>query len=130
MRLRSGGVPEPATMMRSQPGTSTRRRTIWTRLAHRGHNLWPHQPHGVDLLLGGLLAARLRLSAPRGLLVPAPLFAVRVVDLIVIWCFVDNFRRRDHHGLAKALWFLFIVFIPIIGVLCYLIPRPATVEIE
>ena len=30
---------------------------------------------------------------------------------IVIWCFVDNFRRRDHHGLAKALWFLFIVFV-------------------
>ena len=22
----------------------------------------------------------------------------------VIWCFVDNFRRRDHHGLAKAGW--------------------------
>ena len=22
--------------------------------------------------------------------------------LFIIWCFVDNFRRRDHHGLAKA----------------------------
>ena len=43
---------------------------------------------------------------------------------IVIWCFVDNFRRRDHHGLAKALWFLFIVFVPIIGVLAYIITRP------
>ena len=31
---------------------------------------------------------------------------------IVIWCFIDDFRRRDHGGLAKALWFLFIVFIP------------------
>ena len=43
---------------------------------------------------------------------------------IVIWCFVDNFRRRDHHGLAKALWFLFIVFVPIIGVVAYIITRP------
>ena len=42
----------------------------------------------------------------------------------VIWCFVDNFRRRDHHGLAKALWFLFIVFVPIIGVVAYIITRP------
>ena len=44
---------------------------------------------------------------------------------IVIWVFVDNFRRTDHHGGAKALWFLFIVFVPVIGVVAYLISRPA-----
>jgi Phospholipase_D-nuclease N-terminal len=44
---------------------------------------------------------------------------------IVIWVFIDNFRRTDHHGVAKALWFLFIVFVPIVGVLVYLIVRPA-----
>jgi quinol-cytochrome oxidoreductase complex cytochrome b subunit len=44
---------------------------------------------------------------------------------IVIWVFIDNFRRTDHHGVAKALWFLFIVFVPIIGVLAYLIARPS-----
>ena len=27
--------------------------------------------------------------------------------------------------MAKALWFLFIVFVPIIGVLSYIITRPA-----
>jgi Phospholipase_D-nuclease N-terminal len=48
---------------------------------------------------------------------------------IVIWCFVDNFRRQDHSGVAKALWFLFIVFVPIFGVLMYLITRPPTVEL-
>jgi hypothetical protein len=47
---------------------------------------------------------------------------------IVIWCFIDNFRRRDHHGIAKALWFLFIVFVPIIGVFSYLVTRPPTVD--
>ena len=44
---------------------------------------------------------------------------------IVIWAFVDNFRRTDHHGGAKAMWFLFIVFVPIIGVFSYIITRPA-----
>jgi Phospholipase_D-nuclease N-terminal len=44
---------------------------------------------------------------------------------IVISVFIDNFRRTDHHGVAKALWFLFIVFVPIIGVVAYLIARPA-----
>jgi Phospholipase_D-nuclease N-terminal len=44
---------------------------------------------------------------------------------IVIWVFIDNFRRTDHSGWAKALWFLFIVFVPVIGVLAYIIARPA-----
>jgi hypothetical protein len=43
---------------------------------------------------------------------------------IVIWVFIDNFRRIDHGGWAKALWFLFIVFVPVIGVFCYLLARP------
>lgn len=43
---------------------------------------------------------------------------------IVIWTFIDNFRRPDHGGWAKALWFLFIVFVPVIGVFCYLVTRP------
>ena len=48
---------------------------------------------------------------------------------VVIWCFVDNFRRHDHHGLAKAMWFLLIVFLPVIGVFMYLVTRPATVDV-
>ena len=43
---------------------------------------------------------------------------------IVIWTFIDNFKRKDHSGWAKALWFLFIVFVPVIGVLAYLVTRP------
>jgi len=44
---------------------------------------------------------------------------------IVIWAFVDDFRRTDHGGWAKALWFLFIVFMPFLGVFVYLLARPA-----
>jgi Phospholipase_D-nuclease N-terminal len=44
---------------------------------------------------------------------------------IVIWVFIDDFRRTDHGGLAKGLWFLFVLFVPIIGVLSYIIVRPA-----
>ncbi len=47
---------------------------------------------------------------------------------VVIWVFIDNFRRHDHHGFAKALWLLFIIFIPVIGVCAYLIARPADPE--
>ena len=43
---------------------------------------------------------------------------------IVIWVFIDNFRRKDHSGWAKGLWFLFIVFVPVIGVLAYIVTRP------
>ena len=42
---------------------------------------------------------------------------------ILIWVFIDIFRSRDLSGWAKALWFLFVLFIPVIGVLVYLIVR-------
>ena len=42
---------------------------------------------------------------------------------ILIWIFIDIFRSRDLSGGAKALWFLFMLFIPIVGVLVYLIVR-------
>ncbi|MDX6390236.1 MAG: hypothetical protein QOJ73_1299 [Streptosporangiaceae bacterium] len=42
---------------------------------------------------------------------------------ILVWVFIDIFRSRDLSGLAKALWFVFVLFIPLIGVLAYLIVR-------
>jgi Mg2+/Co2+ transporter CorB len=42
---------------------------------------------------------------------------------VLVWVFIDIFRSRDLSGLAKALWFVFVLFIPIIGVLAYLIAR-------
>jgi hypothetical protein len=47
----------------------------------------------------------------------------------VLWAFVDNFRRRDHSGWAKAGWFILILLLPILGVLLYLIARPADVDV-
>jgi predicted PurR-regulated permease PerM len=41
-----------------------------------------------------------------------------------IWVFIDNFRRHDHSGVAKALWFIAIIFVPVIGVFAYIISRP------
>jgi ABC-type multidrug transport system fused ATPase/permease subunit len=49
--------------------------------------------------------------------------------LLVIWIwilitvFIDIFRSHDLSGWAKALWFLFVLIIPLIGVLVYLIAR-------
>jgi hypothetical protein len=47
----------------------------------------------------------------------------------VIWVFIDNFRRHDHSGLAKALWTIAIIFVPVLGVFAYLIARPRDLEV-
>jgi len=47
---------------------------------------------------------------------------------LVIMVMVDNFRRVDHSGLAKAGWTLLIIFLPLIGVLIYMIARPAAAD--
>ena len=42
---------------------------------------------------------------------------------ILITVFIDIFRSQDLSGWGKALWFVFVLFIPLIGVLVYLIAR-------
>jgi hypothetical protein len=52
--------------------------------------------------------------------------------VIWIWLLIlvlsDNFRRRDHSGWAKAGWTLFVIFLPLLGVLVYMIARPPVDE--
>ncbi len=52
-----------------------------------------------------------------------------VIIFTVIYAFIDNFRRRDHSGWAKAGWALVIVIFPFLGTLIYLIARPAEVDV-
>lgn len=40
---------------------------------------------------------------------------------VAIMCFADIFRRRDIGGVAKAMWIIFIIVLPYLGVLVYLI---------
>ena len=42
---------------------------------------------------------------------------------IAITCFIDIFRRHDIGGWHKALWVVFIILIPFLGVLVYLIAQ-------
>ena len=42
---------------------------------------------------------------------------------IAITCFIDIFRRHDIGGGHKALWVVFIIVIPFLGVLVYLIAQ-------
>src|ERR1700745_4423711 len=58
--------------------------------------------------------------------------AFRTIFIIFLWViwfwilitiFIDLFRSRDLSGWAKALWFIFILLLPLIGVLVYLIAR-------
>jgi ABC-type multidrug transport system fused ATPase/permease subunit len=42
---------------------------------------------------------------------------------LLIMVFMDIFRSHDMGGLAKALWVIFIIIIPFLGVFVYLIAR-------
>jgi hypothetical protein len=42
---------------------------------------------------------------------------------LLIMVFIDIFRSHDMSGWAKALWVLFVVILPFLGVLVYLIAR-------
>ena len=42
---------------------------------------------------------------------------------IAIVCFIDIFRRHDIGGWHKALWVVFIIVAPFLGVLVYLIAQ-------
>jgi NADH:ubiquinone oxidoreductase subunit 6 (subunit J) len=48
---------------------------------------------------------------------------------LVIMILIDNFRRSDQSGWAKAGWLLFVIFVPLIGVLTYIIVRPNDVKV-
>jgi NADH:ubiquinone oxidoreductase subunit 6 (subunit J) len=48
-----------------------------------------------------------------------------VVVFVIIWALIDNFRRHDHGGWAKAGWLILIIILPIIGTVIYLIARPS-----
>ena len=62
------------------------------------------------------------------------LWTMSIFFLWVAWIWVlimalsDNFSRRDHSGWAKALWTIFIIFLPLLGVLLYMITRPPPEE--
>jgi len=43
--------------------------------------------------------------------------------MCLFWVFGDLFRSHDLGGLAKTLWVLFIIFLPFLGLLVYLIAR-------
>jgi uncharacterized membrane protein len=51
-------------------------------------------------------------------------FAWIMVVTWVVLLLVDNFRRTDHGGGAKAGWALLIIFFPILGAVIYTIARP------
>jgi len=47
---------------------------------------------------------------------------------LVITIIIDVFRSHDLSGWAKALWVLFIIMVPLIAVLIYLIARGHTMQ--
>ena len=52
------------------------------------------------------------------------LFMFVMVGFVVIYTFIDNFRRSDHSGVAKAGWAVLIILLPLLGALIYILLRP------
>ena len=50
-------------------------------------------------------------------------FAMCVWVFLVAWTIILIFRRRDLSGWAKAAWLLFVIFVPLLGVVAYLVAR-------
>ena len=48
-------------------------------------------------------------------------FAFVIWIWLLITCFADIFRRHDTSGWVKALWIIFIIVFPYLGVLVYII---------
>jgi hypothetical protein len=50
----------------------------------------------------------------------------------MLWAFalVDLFSRRGMSAISRVLWLLFIIFLPILGPLIYLLVRPADERVE
>ena len=42
---------------------------------------------------------------------------------LVFWCAIDIFKSHDLSGWAKAGWLVFVILVPLVGVLVYLIVR-------
>ena len=51
-------------------------------------------------------------------------FAWLIWISLLVMVLADNFRRHDQSGWAKAGWTLFVIFLPLLGVLIYMIARP------
>lgn len=47
----------------------------------------------------------------------------------LVFILVDNFKRSDHSGWAKAGWTVLLIFVPLIGALIYMIARPSVTEV-
>jgi predicted MFS family arabinose efflux permease len=52
------------------------------------------------------------------------LFMFVIIGFVVVYTFIDNFRRPDHGGAAKAGWALVIIVLPLLGALLYILSRP------
>jgi len=52
------------------------------------------------------------------------------IAAFVLIVLIDNFRREDHSGWAKAGWTLAVIAFPLLGAIVYQIVRPASIFAE
>jgi hypothetical protein len=62
------------------------------------------------------------------LLILASLWLIVAAFIVIV--LVDNFRRTDHSGWAKAGWTLLVIMVPLLGAIVYQIVRPSSLMAE
>jgi hypothetical protein len=113
------GDPNPAFLRDAY------RRAQYHQDARVHHQAAPRRPPGAMRQGELMLLASSSYSYP----VLGAFWTILMIFLWVIWfwvlitIFIDLFRSHDLSGWVKALWFIFILIFPLIGVLVYLIAR-------
>jgi len=74
-------------------------------------------------MLGSIIAPALALSFGEFLWSLLIIFFMVTFFMILFYVVVDVFRSHDLSGWSKALWVIFIVILPFIGLLAYVIVR-------
>src|SRR5262249_41285907 len=112
-------------------GSQSARRSQYDHGAHVHHHTHPWRcPQAAACQGDAMLLASSSNSYP----LLGVFWTILEIFLFVIWfwilitVFIDIFRSQDLSGGGKAVWFLFVLFIPLIGVLVYLIVRGSSMH--
>ena len=77
---------------------------------------------GLSAAIAGIGGVLIIFRRPTAVFLPT--FSIFESIFVVIYAFIDNFRRSDHSGVAKAGWALLIIVFPLLGALIYILTRP------
>jgi ABC-type multidrug transport system fused ATPase/permease subunit len=83
----------------------------------------PYPAHRTGAYPGGILMLLADYTFGQGLLTVLAVFLFAAWLMVLFTIFADLFRDHELSGWWKALWVVFLIFLPFLGLLVYLIAR-------